>query len=99
MLFMVISTPRPEQPSAMRAGQRAYWDWMNPLLESGVARHVWLKAGRGAVAVFEVDSNEALHKLVNQWSENVPAHFEIIPLVSKAHQEAIANAGTNPMDL
>ena len=40
-----------------------------------------------------------VHKFVNQWTENVPATFEVTPLVSKEHQERIAMAGTNPMAL
>lgn len=47
----------------------------------------------------DVDSHETLHKLINQWSENVPANFEVTALVSKEHQEKIAMAGINPMNL
>jgi len=32
MLFLVISTPRPEKPSTVVEARSRYWDWMNPLL-------------------------------------------------------------------
>ncbi len=99
MLFLVISTPRAEQPSTMRDRQKAYWIWLNERIKEGTVKHVWTKTGRGAVVIADVGSHEDLHKFVNQWTENVPATFEVTPLVSKEHQEQIAMAGTNPMAL
>lgn len=99
MHFLVISTPRAEQPSAIRAGQKAFWTWLDPLVRDGVAKHVYTKLGRGAVIIFDVDSHETMHKLVNQWSECVPATFEVHALLEKGHQEAIARAGIEPMAL
>ena len=99
MHFLVISTPRPEKPSAARENQKQWWDWLNPLAERGTAKHVYTKLGRGAVIIFDVDSHETLHKLINQWSELVPATFEVEALLPKEHQERIAKAGTSPMGL
>jgi muconolactone delta-isomerase len=99
MLFMVISTPRPDQPSNVREQQKKWWIWLDELTRAGTVKHTWTKTGRGAVVVFDVQSHEELHKLVNQWSENVPATFEVIPLVAKEHQERIAMAGMDPMKL
>jgi hypothetical protein len=99
MHFLVISSPRAEQPSAARDGQKQWWNWINGLAEAGIAKHVYTKLGRGAVIVFDVDSHETLHKLINQWAENVPATFEVHALLPKEHQERIARAGTNPMKL
>lgn len=90
---MVISTPRPDQPSKLRKVQRDWWNWMHGLEASGVAQAVYVKVGRGAIAVFEVDSNEALHTLVNQWSEFIPAEFQVLPLAAAAYQEDIARQG------
>jgi muconolactone delta-isomerase len=81
MLFLVISTPRPEKPSTLIDARSRYWDWMNPLLESGMARSVYARAGRGAVALFDVDSNETLHRLMNEWADIIPAHMEVYPLL------------------
>lgn len=97
MLFLVISTPRPEKPSAARENQKLWWEWLDPLVQRGTARHVYTKLGRGAVVVFDVDSHEALHALINQWSECVPATFEVTPLLPKEHQARIAAAQINPM--
>jgi hypothetical protein len=51
------------------------------------------------VIIFDVDSRETLHKLVNQWAECVPATFEVEALLPKEHQERIARARTNAMGL
>jgi hypothetical protein len=37
--------------------------------------------------VFEVDGHETLHRLLNEWSDCVPAEFTIVPLVDRAYQE------------
>lgn len=99
MYFLVVSTPTAGKPSAAREGQKQWWDWVNALIEQGRAKHVYTKLGRGAVIIFDVDSHETLHKLVNQWAELVPATFEVEALLPKEHQERIAMAGTNPMAL
>ena len=99
MHFLVISTPRADKPSAARENQTLFWDWLAPLKAAGSAKHVYTKLGRGAVIVFDVDSHETMHKLVNQWAECVPATFEIHALLPADHQERIARAGTNPMGL
>ena len=99
MHFLVISTPRAEKPSAARDNQKQFWAWLEPLTASGTAKHVYTKLGRGAVIVFDVDSHETMHKLVNQWAECVPADFEVEALLPAEHQQRIARAGTNPMGL
>lgn len=99
MHYLVISTPRPEKPSAARENQKMWWDWLDPLIRDGVAKHVYTKLGRGAVIIFDVKAPEDIHKLVNQWAECVPATFEVEALLPKDHQEKIARAGTNPLQL
>ena len=81
MLFLVISTPRPDRPSAVVAARRKWWSWMQPLLDKGLARAHYARVGRGAVALFDVDSTVTLHRLINEWSEIIPAHFDIYPLL------------------
>ncbi len=81
MLFLVISTPRPEKPTTLVDARSKYWDWMNPLLANGMAKSVYARAGRGAVALFDVDSNETLHRLMNEWAEIIPAHMDVYPLL------------------
>lgn len=93
MLFMVMSTPRPERPSEMRGRQTAFWDWLEPLKQSGECKTVYVKAGRGAMVVFDVASHEVLHRYMTQWADHVPAEYMVWPLVDAAHQEAIARNG------
>ena len=38
MLFMIISTPRPEKPSTVASSRKKFWKWINPLLGAGVAK-------------------------------------------------------------
>jgi muconolactone delta-isomerase len=99
MHFLVISTPAAQKPSAARDNQKQWWDWINKLAKDGVAKHIYTKLGRGAVVIFDVDSHETMHKLVNQWAECVPADFQVQALLPKDVQERIAQAGTNPMKL
>jgi hypothetical protein len=40
--------------------------------------------GRGAIAVFDVKSNEELHHILNEWADIIPAHFDTYPLVDLA---------------
>ena len=53
MLFMVISTPRPEKPSTVAASRRGFWKWFNPMLADGQAKWIYARPGRGAVALFD----------------------------------------------
>jgi hypothetical protein len=81
MLFLVVSTPRPERPSELAAARQSFWPWINKYQASGACRHVYARVGRGAAAVFDVDSNETLHLILNEWADIIPAHFDTYPLV------------------
>ena len=50
MLFLVVSTPRPERPSDLAEHRQSFWPWMAKYEASGVCRHVYARAGRGAIA-------------------------------------------------
>lgn len=93
MLFMVMSTPRPERPSEVRGGQTAFWDWLEPLKQNGTVRDVYVKTGRGLFMVLDVDSHETLHRYMTEWADRVPAAMQIWPLIEAGHQERIARAG------
>ena len=80
-LFLVVSTPRPERPSDLAAQRQSFWPWIAKYESSGVCRHIYPRVGRGAVAVFYVDSNEALHRILNEWADIIPAEFDVYPLV------------------
>lgn len=81
MLFLVISEPRPEPPSSVVASRQRYWEWVAPLRASGEVRSVHAKVGRGAVVLFDVASNEALHHRLNEWCDIIPARFEVHALI------------------
>jgi hypothetical protein len=81
MLFLVVSTPRPERPSELAARRQSFWPWIAGYEARGVCRHVYARAGRGAIAVLDVDSNETLHRILNEWADIIPAHFDTYPLV------------------
>ena len=88
MLFMVISTPRPEQPSLMTPKREAYWEWLAPLQTQGLCKGIWARTGRGAIALLDVPDNETLHRLMNEWSEIIPATFEVYPVIDPGPAKA-----------
>ena len=91
MLFLVVSTPRPERPSALAATRQSFWPWIGAYEARGICRHIYARAGRGAVAVLEVADNEALHKILNEWADIIPAHFDVYPLLDvQAANRALA---------
>lgn len=81
MLFLVISSPRADRPSDMASTRQTFWPWIGTYQASGVCQHIYPRVGRGAVAVFKVDSNETLHRILNEWADIIPAQFEVYPLV------------------
>ncbi|HWI97644.1 MAG TPA: DUF3303 family protein [Burkholderiales bacterium] len=93
MLFLVISTPRPERPSAIAANRKKFWRWIDPKLKSKECRFVHARVGRGAVALFDVSSNEELHELLNGWAEIIPAHFDLYPLIDPAAAQRYLRSG------
>jgi len=89
MLFLVISTPRPERPSEVAAMRQKFWPWIAKYQADSVCRHIYARVGRGAVAVFDVPDNDTLHRILGEWSELVPAQFEVHPLVDGAAAQAL----------
>ena len=81
MLFLVVSTPRPERPSDLVGARQSFWPWIAAYQASGVCRQIHARVGRGAVAILDVESNEALHRILNEWADIIPAHFDTYPLV------------------
>ena len=91
MLFLVISTPVPARPSEVREQRKSFWPWVEDKLDRGIARSVFPRTGRGAVVVFDVDSHENLHRLLNEWAEAIPAEFGIYPLMEPESIKAFLN--------
>ncbi len=93
MLFLVISEPRPEPPSSVTASRQKYWEWVAPLRASGEVRSIHAKVGRGAVALFDVPSNEQLHRRLNEWADIIPARFDVHALIDPDAALAYLNKG------
>lgn len=80
-LFLVISAPRPERPSDMASRRQSFWPWIGKYETAGICKSIYARVGRGAVAVFDVESNEVLHRILNEWADIIPAGFDVYPLV------------------
>lgn len=80
-LFLVVSTPRPERPSEQAERRQSFWPWIGRYEAAGICRHIYARVGRGAAAVFAVESNEQLHRILNEWADIIPAEFDVYPLV------------------
>lgn len=94
MLFLVVSTPRPERSSDMAKTRQSFWPWMAGYEARGICRHIYARAGRGAVAVLDVESNDQLHKILNEWADIVPAHFDTYPLIDAQSAQRMLAAQT-----
>ena len=81
MLFLVVSTPRPERPSDLARTRQSFWPWIAGHQARGACRHIYARAGRGAVAVLDVENTDALHRILNEWADIIPAHFDTYPLI------------------
>src|SRR5262249_56369085 len=46
MLFLVVSTPRPERPSELAKSRQSFWPWMARYEAQGVCRQVYARVGR-----------------------------------------------------
>jgi hypothetical protein len=100
MLFFTVSTPRPERPSELADARQSFRPWMEKYRESGVCRHAFARTGRDAVELLDVEGNGALHQILNEWTDIMPAHFDTYPLVDAerarelpASQAAAASKG------
>ncbi len=94
MLFLVVSTPRPERPSDLAKTRQSFWPWIAAYEARGTCRHVYARAGRGAVAVLDVADNDALHRILNEWADIIPAHFETYPLIDAEAAKRMLTAQT-----
>jgi hypothetical protein len=81
MLFLVVSTPRPERSTEIAATRQTFWPWIDSYRQKNICRHIYARVGRGAVAIFDVESNNDLHRILNEWADIIPAHFDTYPLV------------------
>jgi hypothetical protein len=56
-----------------------------------------ISGARGIVAVLDVKDNDALHRILNEWADIVPAHFDTFPLIeADAAQRMLAGQAATP---
>ena len=96
MLFLVVSTPRPERPSELAQTRQSFWPWIAGYEGRGICRQIYARVGRGAVAVLDVADNNALHQILNEWADIIPAHFDTYPLIDvEAAKRTLATHAAN----
>jgi hypothetical protein len=61
--------------------RQLFWPWIAGYQARGVCRHIYARVGRSAVAVFDVEDNDAIHRVLNEWADIIPAHFDTYPLI------------------
>jgi muconolactone delta-isomerase len=84
MLFLVVSTPRPERPSTVVDARQSFWPWIANYQAQGLCKQVYARAGRGAVAILDVAGNDVLHRILTEWADIIPAQFDVYPLIDRA---------------
>jgi hypothetical protein len=67
--------------SEVAKSRQSFWPWISGYQASGVCRHIYARVGRGAVAVLDVENNDTLHRILNEWADIIPAHFDTYPLI------------------
>jgi muconolactone delta-isomerase len=89
MLYLMISTPHPSKPEDVKNARLEFWSWINDLKSKNKIVCFYPRVGRGVVAIFDVSSNDELHKLMTQWINIVPVSFDIYPLATPSEAEEL----------
>jgi muconolactone delta-isomerase len=89
MLFLVISTPHPSRPEDVREARLRFREWIKELESRGKVVCSYSRVGRGRIAIFDVASNDELHRLMTEWLNIVPVGFDIYPLASPSAAEEL----------
>lgn len=81
MLFLVISTPQPQEiTEELTKARLAFRDWIQDLKSIGKVICFYPREGRGSVVIFNVGSKDEFEKLLERWKTYVPVKFDIYPL-------------------
>jgi hypothetical protein len=78
----VISTPHPSKPEGVKNARLEFRSWIKNLKSDNKVVCFYPRVGRGSIVVFDVSSNDEIHKLMTQWLNIVPVSFEIYPLAT-----------------
>ena len=89
MLYLMISTPHPSKPEDVKNARLEFRSWINDLKSKNKVVCLYPRVGRGSVVIFDVSSNDELHKLMTQWTNIVPVSFDIYPLATPSEAEEL----------
>ena len=82
MIFLVISTPHPSRPEEIKESRLKFIDWIKSLKTRNKIINFYPRVGRGAVVIFNVETNDELHELMTEWNNIIPVNMDIYPLVN-----------------
>ena len=85
----MISTPHPSKPEDVKNARLEFRSWINDLKSKNKVVCFYPRVGRGSVVIFDVSSNDELHKLMTQWTNIVPVSFDIYPLATPSEAEEL----------
>ena len=89
MLYLVISTPHPSKPEDVKNARLKFRSWIKDLESENKVVCFYPRVGRGSIVIFDVSSNDELHKLMTQWLNIVPVSFDIYPLAPPLEAEEL----------
>lgn len=89
MLYLAISSPHPIKPEDMKEARLRFRSWIDELKSKGKVICFYPRVGRGSVVIFDVSSNDELHKLMTQWLDIVPVDYQVHPLATPAEAERL----------
>jgi len=82
MLYLVIITPYLSKPEDVKNARLEFRSWIKNLKSKNKVVCFYPRVGRGSIVIFDVSSNDELHKLMTQWLNIVPVSFKIYPLAT-----------------
>ncbi|MEW6621083.1 MAG: DUF3303 family protein [bacterium] len=89
MLYLVISTPHPSKLEDVKNARSEFRSWIKGLESENKVICFYPRVGRGSIVIFDVSSNDELHKLMTQWLSIVPVSFDIYPLATPSEADAL----------
>jgi len=98
MLYLVITTPYPSKPEDAKNARLEFRSRINNLKSKNKVVCFYPRVGRGSIVIFDVSSNDELHKLMTQWLNIVPVSFEMYPLATPLETDKLLKSRVNNME-
>ncbi len=89
MFYLVISSPELSKPAQVKKERLKFRSWVKELESIKKIISFFPRVGRGSVVIFDVSSNDELHALLTEWTNIIPACFDIYPLASPIEAERL----------